>query len=105
MYGKAMYQHRVNISPNVALIRERILKPILYPVKFEDTIFNVYKKNKGGHQKTPSILYTEELLKWSNEKAIDMRMGDTCYPNFVPFTMDEFERNLYLYYFNGLNPP
>ena len=30
-------------------------------------------------------------------------MGDTCYPNFVPFTMDEFERHLYLYHFNGLN--
>ena len=31
-------------------------------------------------------------------------MGDTCYPNFVLFAMDEFEWNLYLYYFNGLNP-
>ena len=31
-------------------------------------------------------------------------MGDTCYPNFVPFTMDEFERHLYMYYINGLNP-
>ena len=31
-------------------------------------------------------------------------MDDNCYPNFVPFTMDKSERNLYLYYFNGLNP-
>ena len=31
-------------------------------------------------------------------------MGDTYYPNCVLFTMDEFERNLYLYYFNGVNP-
>ena len=31
-------------------------------------------------------------------------MGDTCYPNFMPFTMDEFERHLYMYYINGLNP-
>ena len=34
-----------------------------------------------------------------------MGMGDTCYPNFVPLMMDEFERHLYLYYFNGLKPP
>ena len=33
-----------------------------------------------------------------------MGMVDTCYPNFVPFMMDEFEHHLYLYYFNGLNP-
>ena len=35
---------------------------------------------------------------------IDLEMGDTFYPDFVPFTMDEFGRNLYLYYWNGLNP-
>ena len=34
-----------------------------------------------------------------------MVMGDNFCPNSVPFTMDEFERNLYLSYFNGLNPP
>ena len=32
-----------------------------------------------------------------------MSMGDTCYPNSVPFTMDEFERHLYLFYHNSLN--
>ena len=37
-------------------------------------------------------------------KKIDLGMGDTCYPNFVPFTMYEFERNIYLYCFNGINP-
>ena len=31
-------------------------------------------------------------------------MGDTQYPNFVPFMMYEFEWHLYLYYFIGLNP-
>ena len=31
-------------------------------------------------------------------------MSDTFYPDFVPFIMDEFERDFYLYYFNGLNP-
>ena len=32
-------------------------------------------------------------------------MGDTCYPNLVPLTTDEFEQYLYLYHFNVLNPP
>ena len=31
-------------------------------------------------------------------------MGDTCYPNFVPFMMYEFGTNLYLNYLNILNP-
>ena len=33
-----------------------------------------------------------------------MGVGDTCYSNFVPFTMDEFERHLYIYYSNVLSP-
>ena len=40
--------------------------------------FSCLQGKKGGSQKTPSILYTEDLLKWYNEKAIDMGMGDTC---------------------------
>ena len=43
-------------------------------------------------------------MKCSNKKVIYLGMGDTCYPNFVPFTMDEFERHLYMYYITGLNP-
>ena len=43
-------------------------------------------------------------MKWSNENAIGMGMGDNCYTIFVPFTMDAFERHAYMYYFNGLNP-
>ena len=31
-------------------------------------------------------------------------MGDTWYSKFVPFTMDEFDRNLYMYCFNSMNP-
>ena len=44
------------------------------------------------------------MIKWSNEKYIDMGMGDTCYSNFLPSTMVEFKQNLYLYYFNGPSP-
>ena len=29
-------------------------------------------------------------------------MGNTCYTNFLPFTIDDFERHLYVYYFNGI---
>ena len=31
-----------------------------------------------------------------------MGMDDTCYSNFVLFTMDKFERHLYIYHINGL---
>ena len=31
-------------------------------------------------------------------------MGDIFYPNSEPVTVGAFERHLYLYHFNGLNP-
>ena len=31
-------------------------------------------------------------------------MGDTFYSDFVPFTMGEFERHLYMYCFDVLKP-
>ena len=34
-----------------------------------------------------------------------MGMGTSkMYPRFKPFNIDEFEKHLYLYYYNGLNP-
>ena len=30
-------------------------------------------------------------------------MGYNWYTNFVPFTMDEFEQHLYLYYLNNIS--
>ena len=93
----------MDISTNSEFILENYLKPISYPVKFVDALFTIYKQKMFGRQKAPYLLSTEDLMKRSNEKALDLGMGDTCYPNFVPFTMDEFERHLYIYYFNGLN--
>ena len=80
-------------SPNIVFIQENSLKPLSYLVEFIDALFPVYKQNKGGHQNKPYFLSTEDLLKWSNEKSIDMGMGDTCYPFFL-FTMEKFERNV-----------
>ena len=85
-------------------IRENNLKAISHLVEFVDAIFPVYRGKSCGSQKTPSLISTEDLMKWSNEKSIAMGMGDTYYPNCVLFTMDGFERHLYLYYFNGLTP-
>ena len=84
-------------SPNPVFIQENNLKPILYSVEFLDSIFPVYTQKKGECQKTPSLFSNEDVLKWSIEKKY-MEMGDTCYPIFVPFAMDEFEQHLYLYH-------
>ena len=86
----------MNGNPNPEFIQEKILKPNFHPVEFVDTLFLVYKQDKGGHQKTPYLLSTEDLLRWSNEKAIDLGVDDTFYLNFVPFKINEFERHLYL---------
>ena len=86
----------MNGIPNPEFIQENNLKPKSHPLEFVDALFSVYKQNKGGHQKTPYLLSTENLLKWSNEKAIDLGVDDTFYLNFVPFKMNDFERHLYL---------
>ena len=39
--GKAMDQPRVDNSPNTVFIQEKVLKPILYPVEFDDALFPV----------------------------------------------------------------
>ena len=69
-----------------------------------DTFLPVYNQKKGGRQKTPYLLSTKDFRKWSNEKAIDLGMGETCYTNCVPFVMDEVKQHLYMYNFNCLNP-
>ena len=91
-------QPRVYGSPNPEFIREKSLKAIYHLVRFLDALFPVYKQKKGGLWKKPSLIYTEDMLKWSNEKYIDMGMGNTCYPIFLPLTKDEFERHVYLFY-------
>ena len=87
--GKAKDKTCINCSPNAVFIREINLEPTSYPVEFLDALFPVYNQKKVGRQNTPSIIYNEDFMKWSNEEVIELGMGDTCNPNFVPFTMDE----------------
>ena len=84
--GKDKYQPLVDGSPNPKFIREKILKPILRTVEFVETLFLIYRKKRGEIRKThPS---TEDLVNWSNQRAIGMGMGNTCYSNLLPFMMD-----------------
>ena len=57
----------MNGSPNPELIRENILKLISHQVECLDVLFPVYNQNKGGFLKTPSLLSTKDLLRWSNK--------------------------------------
>ena len=65
-----MDQPIVTVSPHQVFIWENDFKPTSHPVKILDTLFPVYKKNNGGHQKTTSILYTEDLLNWTNKNRL-----------------------------------
>ena len=60
--GKATDNPRVNIIPNLELIRETNFNPNLYPVKKLYPLFDVYKQNKGRRQNTPSLISAENLL-------------------------------------------
>ena len=59
-----MDQPHVYGSPNTEFILENSLKPISHPVEFRYSVFPVYRQNNSGHQKTHSLLSTEDLLKW-----------------------------------------
>ena len=73
-------------SSNPELIRYNNLKPTPPPVKFVDALFPVYNQKKVGIQKTTSLISTEDLLKWSNKKAIHLWMSNTLYPSVLMFT-------------------
>ena len=90
-------------SPNPEFIRKNNLKPIFHPVEFVEAIFTVYKKKLGTKR---NLLFSLLNNFWSGiiKKRLIWVWDDTCHPNFVPFTMDEFECHLYLYYCNSLKP-
>ena len=69
-YNKATDQPHANGIPNPAFIREKKLKPTSNPVKFVDALYPVYKRKYGGRQNTPSLISSEDLVKWSNEKLL-----------------------------------
>ena len=71
---KATYQPCADRSPNTEFIRENNLEPISHPVEVLDAI-SLSTNKKGGRQKTHSILYTQDLLEWYNEKAVGMGTG------------------------------
>ena len=49
--GKAKYQPCVHSSPNPEFIREKILKVVLHPVQFLDTLFPVYKLKRVSSER------------------------------------------------------
>ena len=76
-----------------------------HPVDCVDAFFPSYDKARGSKSKTPYKLSSDKLCKWSNEKAMLLQMGtQTMYPHFTPFTTEEFEKYLYLFFWNGLAP-
>ena len=76
-----------------------------HPVDWVDAFFPLYNKVRGSKSKTPFTLLSNKLCKWSNEKAMLMQMGtQSMYLHFTPFTTEEFEKYLYLFFWNGLAP-
>jgi hypothetical protein len=96
---------RVQGEPRQTFIRNSGLNVNSHPVEWMDAFLPVYDKKSRDPNMTPYHLSVDQLCKWSNEKAMLMQMGTKSrYPEFKPFTTEEFERWLYLFFFNGLNP-
>lgn len=103
--GKPTEEERVDGRPDPRFLKEHGLTRDSHPVEFVDAFLPVYDKKRGVNRRTKYTTSVEVLCKWSNAKAILMGMGtDACYPKFKPFDVKEFEKHLYFYYFNGLNP-
>ena len=59
-----------------------------------------------GQQQASSKFWMSKWAKWSNEKAQSYGAGQRqgMYPDWVPFTHEEIEKNLAIYIIQGLNP-
>ena len=76
-----------------------------HPVDWVSAFFPVYEKPARSKSETPYHLSSKHLCRWSNEKAQLLEMGTKgYYRDFVPFSTEEWEKYLYLFFFNGLNP-
>ena len=76
-----------------------------HPVDWVSAFFPVYEKPARSKSETPYHLSSKHLCRWSNEKAQLLEMGTKgYYQDFVPFSTEEWEKYLYLFFFNGLNP-
>ena len=77
----------------------------IHLVDWVNAFLPLYCKVRGSKLKTPYTLSSDKLCKWSNKKAMLMQMGtQSMYPNFTPFTTEEFEKYLYLFFWNGVAP-
>jgi len=96
---------RTKGETRIKFMRDSRLDSRSHPVDWVDAFLPSYCKARGSKSKTPYILSSDKLCKWSNEKAMLMQMGtQSMYPNFTPFTTEEFEKYLYLFFWNGLAP-
>ncbi|KAL7554400.1 hypothetical protein ACHAWF_017867 [Thalassiosira exigua] len=79
-----------------------------HPADWVDAFLHVYKPPKLKKEKNKGHPYkhsVEQLCRWSNERARLMEMGTkSLYPEFKPFSTEEWEKYLYLIFWNGLNP-
>ena len=98
-------EERVKGEPHARWIKEAGLTANSHPVEWVDAFLPVYEKYHKRRGETPHDLSVSRLCNWSNTKASLMEMGTkTMYPTFKPFSTQEWEKYLYLFFFNGLCP-
>jgi ribosomal protein L37AE/L43A len=96
---------RLKGHPRAAWIRDEGLDERSHPVEWLDAFLPVYQKSARSKSETPHHISSEQLCRWSNEKARLMQMGTkTMYPGFTVFTTEEWEQYLYIFFYNGLCP-
>ena len=91
--------------PRARFLNDENLTVNSHPVDWVNAFFPTYQKSPRSKSDTPHHLSAEKLCRWSNEKAALLEMGSKgYYPHFKPFSTEEWEKFLYVFFFNGLNP-
>ena len=91
-------------APNPFLLEEHGLTVNYPPFGFIDEFMPEMNRKKNFREKTMYSFSVETMFVWSNEKAGLMGMGGCkFYPIFQNVYVNEFEKHIYLYYFNGSN--
>ena len=95
----------VHGAPSPFFLKEHGFTVNYPPVDFINAFIPKMNWKKNFRDKTPYSLSVKTMCLWSNDKAVLMGMvGCKFYTSFQKNIVDNFEKHLYLYYFNGLNP-
>ena len=102
--GNVLY-HTINSSdtlPNIDYLHRHNISVESSPKEW----FNLFLPVHRRRQDHPDVFTLEEMTTWTNRKAYLSNAGEggSNYSHWKPFSIDEVQKHLGIYIFNGLSP-